>query len=180
MDHQRNVYPINHLLLLAIVFFLPGVWGCSSGKLPIRPNEHMEIGWTPRTIFQSPSYAAWFDTGYAHYVPNEEYLGRLRGMKDSVRITVVYGTWCSDSRRELPHFFHIMDTIGFPADRIELIAVDRAMGIPPGIKKEYAITNVPTFILWFRGMEVGRIVEIPKTTLEEDLAEWLEPFFPPR
>ncbi len=180
MTHRtQHCATISCSLLIGLGVFA-GLWGCSPGKLAIRPNEHMEIGWTPRTVFQSPSYAAWFDTTYARYVPDEQYIDRLRSMKDSVRITVVYGMWCSDSRRELPRFFHIMDTIGFPADRIALIAVDRTMDLPPGIKKEYGITAVPTFLLSFKGMEVGRIVELPKTTLEQDLVEWLEPFFSPQ
>ncbi len=154
------------------------VIGCSSGKLPIKPNEHLEIGWTPRSIFKAPPYAAWFDTAYAHYAPSEEYVGRLARMKDSVSITVVYGTWCGDSKKQLPHFFRVMDTVGFPPERITLIAVDRAMQLPPGIKKQYGITNVPTFILSYKGMEVGRIIESPGTTIEEDLAAWLAPFFP--
>jgi thiol-disulfide isomerase/thioredoxin len=152
--------------------------GCSAGKLPIKPNEHLEIGWTPRSIFKAPPYAAWFDTAYANYRPSEEYVGRLKKMTDSVRITIVYGTWCSDSKKQLPHFFRIMDTVGFPEDRITLIAVDRTMQLPPGVKKEYGITNVPTFILSFKGMEVGRIIESPRTTLEEDCSAWLSPFFP--
>jgi hypothetical protein len=49
------------------------------------------------------------------------------------------------------------------------------MELPPGIKKEYGITNVPTFIVSYRGMEMGRIIESPKTTLEGDLVELLLP-----
>jgi thiol-disulfide isomerase/thioredoxin len=94
---------------------------------------------------------------------------------DSVKILVVYGTWCGDSKREMPRFLKIIDAIGFPQDHITLIAVDRTMELPPGIKKEYGITNVPTFIVSYRGMEMGRIIESPKTTLEGDLTDLLVP-----
>ena len=164
------------LLIAALsILLLPG---CSSSKkVGVRPNEHMEIGWTPRTIFQSPSYAAWFDTGYSHYQPEPEVIDRLSAMHDSVRLVVIYGTWCSDSKREMPRFFRIADDSHFPADRISLIAVDRTMEIPAGIKQQYNITNVPTFIVEYRGIELGRIVESPKKSLERDLMEYLEPFF---
>jgi thiol-disulfide isomerase/thioredoxin len=153
--------------------------GCSSSpKVAVRPNEHMEIGWTPRTIFQAPSYAAWFDTGYEHYQPQEEYVARLRRMKDSVDILIVYGTWCSDSRRELPRFWKVVDSAQFPADHITMIAVDRTMQLPAGVKQEHNITNVPTFMIKFRGTEIGRIIESPKSSMEEDLVGWLSPFFP--
>ncbi len=153
--------------------------GCSSApKIAVRPNEHMEIGWTPRSVFQSPSYAKWFDTGYVNYKPQEEYLSQLRKMKGNVSILVVYGTWCSDSRREVPRFWKVIDSCQFPPDSITMIAVDRTMLMPEGIKARYNITNVPTFIISFRGMETGRIIESPKKSLEEDLVDWLEPFFP--
>jgi len=58
-----------------------------------------------------------------------------------------------------------------------MIAVDRSMEIPPGIRTEYGITNVPTFIVRYRGIELGRIVESPKASLEEDLAGLLRPIF---
>ncbi|MFI5251270.1 MAG: thioredoxin family protein [Bacteroidota bacterium] len=163
------------LPVLIIAFTLSG---CSSSKqvVSIKPNEHIEIGWTPRTIFQSPAYA-WFDTAYTAYQPNQEKLEQLSKMKDSVDILVVYGTWCSDSRRELPHFFKIMDAIKFPADKISLIALDRSKQLPPGIAQQHDITLVPTFIITYRGMEIGRIIESPKTSLEEDLPSMLKPMF---
>jgi thiol-disulfide isomerase/thioredoxin len=153
--------------------------GCSSStKVAVKPNEHMEVGWTPRTVFQSPSYAAWFDTGYSKYQPQKECVDRLLRMQDSVAIQIVYGTWCSDSKREIPRFMKIVDQIAFPQDRISLIAVDRTMQVPAGISKEYGITNVPTFMVKYRGIEIGRIVESPRKTLEEDLVGLLSPFFP--
>ena len=165
---------IVHCIIATVVV----ISGCSSSRkvVSVRPNEHIEIGWTPRTVFQSPAYA-WFDTGYNAYQPQKEYLERLRLMKDSVDILVVYGTWCSDSRRELPRFFKVMDAIGVSSDRIKLIAVDRTKQLPPGVSQEHDIKLVPTFIVNYRGLEIGRIIESTKTTMEQDLTDLLTPFF---
>jgi thiol-disulfide isomerase/thioredoxin len=171
---KNNLWKI--LFLIVVSLFLASC--ASTKKVTVKPNEHMEVGWTPRTVFQSPSYAAWFDTGYAAYQPQTEYIDRLKDFTENVDLTVVYGTWCSDSKREMPRFFKIMDTVEFPSDHITLIAVDRTMQIPPGIAKEYNITNVPTFILKYRGIEIGRIIESPKTTLEWDLVDILSPLLP--
>jgi thiol-disulfide isomerase/thioredoxin len=165
--------------LFFILFTSLFLFGCStSNKVSVKPNEHMEVGWTPRSVFQSPAYAAWFDTGYANYIPSEERINQLKRMKDSVELFVVYGTWCSDSRREMPRFFKIMDEVQFPSDKITLIAIDRTKQIPAGIATEYNITNVPTFLIKYRGMELGRIIESPKITLEDDIFEYLSPAFP--
>jgi thiol-disulfide isomerase/thioredoxin len=150
----------------------------STKKVSVKYNEHMEVGWTPRTIFQSPSYASWFDTTYSAYQPQQEKVSRLKNFNENVDLLVVYGTWCSDSKREIPRFLKIMDAVEFPPDHITLIAVDRTMQIPPGIAKEHNITNVPTFILKYRGIEIGRIIESPKTTLEGDLLDFLSPLMP--
>ncbi len=168
---KRTIYFLTTLLF---------VYGCSSTKkiLSVKPNEHIEVGWTPRSVFQSPTYAAWFDTAYNNYKPHQETIERLKRMKDSVEYFIVYGMWCSDSRRELPRFFKIMDMIDFPSDKIILVAEDRTMQIPAEVAKENNITNVPTFIVKYRGIEVGRIVESPKTTIENDLLEYLIQLFP--
>lgn len=168
----------SQLLVSCIVLLAAWAAGCSSTTKvqSVRPNEHIEIGWTPRTVFQSPAYA-WFDTGYNAYQPQKEYVDRLARMKDSIDIVVVYGTWCSDSQRELPRFFKIVDMIGLPPDRVKLIAVDRTKQLPAGVSQEYAITLVPTFVIKYRGLEIGRIIESAKTTLEQDLTELLVPLF---
>jgi thiol-disulfide isomerase/thioredoxin len=170
---------LTSMITLACAGLVIGTWGCSSApKIAVRPNEHMEIGWTPRTIFQSPSYAAWYDTGYQRYQPDPEILGRLRKMEDSVSLVTVYGTWCGDSKREMPRFLKILDSISFPAERLTLIAVDRTMQLPAGIKERYQITNVPTIMVVYRGVEIYRIIESPKGSLEGDLKDALSPFFP--
>jgi len=151
--------------------------GCSAprGALSVRPHEYIELGWTPRSVIQSPAYP-WFDSGYAAYQPDASYIERLMGMKDSLEITIVYATWCPDSKREMPHFFKIMDQIAFPAEKITMIATDRTKRLPDGVPERYGITHVPTFILMYRGLEAGRIVELPKNSLEQDLFELLSPF----
>jgi hypothetical protein len=167
----------NRFLPIIILLVILILSGCSSPKkLAVKPNEHMEVGWTPRSVFQSPSYAAWFDTSYAKYQPDEQSITQLKSMNmDSIRLTVIYGMWCSDSRREMPRFFKVLDGINYPAAHLTLIAVDRTMQIPPGVKEQYVITNVPTFIITYRGMEIHRIIEQPATSLEADLVNWLMP-----
>ena len=157
------------LAFIAVIFI-----GCSSTKqvLTVRPNEHIELGWTPRSVLQTPAYA-WFDSGYAIYQPKEEYIERLRGMKDNLEFLIVYGTWCSDSHREMPRFFKIMDAIGFSSNLITMIATDRSKQLPEGIPQQYGVTHVPTFIVKYRGIEIGRIVELPRYSLEQDIADLL-------
>ncbi len=132
----------------------------------------MELGPVDRIVLNSVQYA-WFDSGYAAYEPSIEMLKDYRNALDSVDFFVVFGTWCKDSKREMPRFFKIMDELNFPSKRIELYGVDRSKAQPGTIPQQYHITNVPTIIVRTHGEELGRIVESPKATLEIDLLEIL-------
>ena len=82
---------------------------------------------------------------------------------------VLLGTWCGDSRREVPRFLRIADMAGIPADRITLVGVDRAKKSGDGMSDRYPVEKVPTFIFLKGGVEIGRIVETPAGTLEGDM-----------
>lgn len=165
---RRWSYALNAMLFL---------FGCSSPHGSQKAQEQMELGWIERSTLHATQYA-WFDTGYAAYNPSLEMLEDVHSTLDSTRFLVVFGTWCSDSKRELPRFFKIIDGLQVPKDHVQLFAVDRSKQQPEGIPQQYKITNVPTIIVLQRGTEVGRIVESPKTTLEDDLLEILGPLQP--
>ncbi|MEK7671115.1 MAG: thioredoxin family protein, partial [Bacteroidota bacterium] len=82
---------------------------------------------------------------------------------------VVLGTWCSDSKREVPRFLKIVDLSLIPPAQIQFYGVDRTKKSSDGVTDRYKIERVATFIFLKRGEEVGRIVESPKNSLEEDM-----------
>jgi len=84
------------------------------------------------------------------------------------------GTWCSDSRREVPNFYKILDKLNYPDNKITLINVDRKKnGIEIDVSK-LNIELVPTFIVYRNNTEIGRIIETPNESLERDLLKILE------
>jgi len=128
---------------------------------------------------EQPPFAEWFRSGYDDYVPDAEIAGRLRGLDpDGVRLTVFFGTWCGDSRREVPRLLKLLDTIGFPRERVELIAVDSTdeavKRSPGGEERGLEIYRVPTVVVRRGELEVARIVEYPVRSLERDLLTILE------
>jgi thiol-disulfide isomerase/thioredoxin len=106
-------------------------------------------------------------------------------MKD-VTVVCVLGTWCGDSRREIPRLWKVLDSAGVPESDLKMFAVGsstftRAMPIPPGVfdwsddlKKWYDVSRVATIILLRNGKEIGRIVEAPEGRLEDDLLAIVE------
>lgn len=110
-----------------------------------------------------------FMTAYDTVHIQTEFVDVIRQANADVHILVFLGTWCSDSKREVPRFLKIVDAAGIPADRITLLALDRKKTSPEGMEVRYGIERVPTFIFLKKETEIGRIVETPQTTLEGDI-----------
>ena len=114
--------------------------------------------------------AAWYSIGYKEYKVNEEVLATISDdMLNGIKVNIVLGTWCPDSQREVPRFFKIMDTLGVPESDISMICVDTHKMAPSTQVDTFNIERVPTFIIYRDGKELGRIVESPEKSLEEDL-----------
>lgn len=88
---------------------------------------------------------------------------------DDIEVTMVFATWCSDSQRELPRFLEILSIMDYPMDDINIIALDANKNIEGIDITDLNIEFVPTFILYKNGVELGRIIESPDSTLENDL-----------
>jgi dipeptidyl aminopeptidase/acylaminoacyl peptidase len=118
---------------------------------------------------------------YFDYVPDEAVLDELLPLIHDVKITCVLGTWCSDSEREVPRLWKILEAVEYPASEFKMLAVGssrftRDMPIAPAVfdwsqdvKSFYDVTRVATIIVTRDGKELGRIIETPQDTLEKDL-----------
>jgi len=122
----------------------------------------------------SAPYSSWYNKGLEDYKPDTAMIGKLRTVAtDSLSIKVVMGTWCPDSRREVPHFMKIIGLWGFPASKMTFIGVDNEKMSPVGEYEKLGIQRVPTFIIFKNNIEAGRIIENPTTSLEQDIADIL-------
>jgi thiol-disulfide isomerase/thioredoxin len=119
-------------------------------------------------------HSTWYIKGHDEYQANSEAINKLLEInKDGVTIKIVMGTWCPDSRREVPRFMRIIDTWQFPVSNITFIGVDNAKLSPVGEYTGLGIEWVPTFIIFKNNIEKGRIIENPKTSLEQDMVNIL-------
>ncbi len=127
----------------------------------------------PAQLTREP-YSEWYYTGYDNYQPKPEAMSKLNEItKNGLTIKVVMGTWCPDSRREVPRFMKILSLWQFPAQDILFIGVDNAKLSPVGEYDKLSIQRVPTFIFYKNKTEAGRIIENPVTSLEQDIVNIL-------
>lgn len=117
----------------------------------------------------------WFGEDFLTYQPQREYHEALPKHMQDVEILCILGTWCSDSKREVPRMIRLMQTVNIPPDKLKLIGVDRQKIAPGGEQRVYNIERVPTFIFLRGGKEIGRIVEAPLASLEKDMLGIIDP-----
>jgi thiol-disulfide isomerase/thioredoxin len=132
-------------------------------------GKPMLIGPCTREAFSDTSFSGWFDSEYEAYKPDSVTVKEIEYNMDGIKITVVMGTWCSDSREQVPHFFKVMDEAGYTENNITMICVNREKKDSSGSVDSLNIELVPTFIFYRDGKEIGRITETPKQTMEEDI-----------
>ncbi len=117
----------------------------------------------------------------ATYEPSNEDVDALAQVKDDIEIICVLGTWCHDSQREVPRFWKILQESDNPHLDLTMFAVGRSsdetareildnIGFDVSLRETYNVELVPTFIFLSDGVELGRIIESPQTTLEQDAA----------
>nr|BAL56790.1 peptidyl-prolyl cis-trans isomerase, cyclophilin-type domain protein [uncultured prokaryote] len=113
------------------------------------------------------------------YQPQEQWLSFLRKATSKYTVVVAMGTWCSDSREQVPRLLKIHEVLGqqSPFSQITLLGVDRGKKVVPHTLFPFGLVErVPTIVVTFGGAEVGRVVETPLApTLEEDLVRILAP-----
>jgi hypothetical protein len=63
----------------------------------------------------------------------------------------------------------ILEQAEVPAERIKLYGVDRSKTEPSGTAAREGIQRVPTLVIHSKAGEMGRIVEYPKATWEDDM-----------
>ncbi|HEX2920771.1 MAG TPA: thioredoxin family protein [Bacteroidales bacterium] len=128
------------------------------------------LGHFSGAMLRQQPHSTWFMQEYDNYMPSTEIVNKLLEVPaEGLSVKIVMGTWCPDSRREVPRLLRILDMINFPSEKITYIGVDDNKNSPAGDTSALKIERVPTIILYKNNVEAGRIIEIPETSLEQDM-----------
>lgn len=133
----------------------------------------MLVGTASLDSLQNEPFDSWYEANRNEYRPNPETIDKIKPLLKDVHITLLLGTWCKDSRREVPRFVKILEEAGYSPGTVEVIAVDRDKTTPGQFEGGLELLQVPTFIFYRHGEELGRIVEFPIEDLESDMLKIL-------
>jgi tetratricopeptide (TPR) repeat protein len=123
-------------------------------------------------------HSEWYSPGYASYKISPAILRELKAVSTGdIRIEIFFGSWCGDSKREVPRFMKLLDEMDFPDSRVSLVGVGNSDSLlkqsPAHEEAGKGIFRVPTIIIYRKGTEINRINEFPAYSLEKDLLEIL-------
>jgi hypothetical protein len=144
-----NVYHTHHGLLMI------------EGKL--NPNDWIEI-------------CNWDTNKISEYEPEIQSCKSIEKIfsNNEYKLYIVAGSWCGDTKSELPKIFRILQECKLSPDKYVLFGVGTDKTIKSEMEKDTKINKVPTMIIIKNGKEIGRIEEFPEDTWENDLIKILE------
>ena len=147
--------------LFQITFFIFLISCSANEKIETKIKQHRGSIEIEELFYEYPI----FKKGYDNYVPLQ--LSTLK--YDDINVVVFFGTWCHDSKRELPKALKIFNEIGINDENIELVAVGIDKKEPEGRAAKLNLMYTPTIIFFRESKEIGRIVEKPVKSLEKDI-----------
>lgn len=145
---------------------------------PAPEKPRIILGQCQRGSLTAAPFDRWFDSTYTAYQPDAAITEQLKKQSlEDVKVEVFFGTWCGDSRREVPAFLKLLDRVGFPENNLALIGVGNADTLlkqsPEHEEEGKGIFRVPVMIFYQNGREINRINEFTAYSLEKDMLDIL-------
>ena len=165
------------ILILAAISF--GLFNLNSSDIPEgmfedpKTGKPMLLGAIAIEELQQEPFAEWYQMESDGYEVDTELTNAISN-PGQYTYEVFLGTWCGDSRREVPRIEKIFSEMGIDMSNVLIVTLDRDKISPNGEQEGKDIRYVPTLIVNKDNQEIGRIVESPSSetaTLESDLFE---------
>jgi len=151
---------------ITLLFALFLITGCAKEKAE---TPDILTGWlTPDQLYTAfPEYQL---EGQG-YTAEDAVISEMDALGGEFEVLVIIGTYCSDCKRELPRFLSAIEQLGNTSVQYKIYGLDRAKNDTSGMREKYNIEFIPTFIVYADGQEIGRIIETPIVSMEQDLLD---------
>jgi hypothetical protein len=161
--------------LFSLVLLLTSIWVFSQSNnlnrkiMDPKAEQEILIGYCTRDGLMSSAFATYLTDEHDKYKPDMKIVQEILPKIEDITITVIMGTWCDDSRQQVPRFFKILDALEVTGPPVTIICVDKDKKGGPVSLDGMNLDKVPTFIFYRDKKELGRIIETPAVTLEQDI-----------
>ncbi len=158
---------MKYQLIFFIILFLTACSATEQLHTEQYKGNDILVGKGHRSDLEKKYYNEWFDANYRDYRPDIQIINKLKSVINNYKIVVVMGTWCPDSRKQVPVLYKVLDEAGY-RNKPDIYFVPRKYKHYKPAKR-YNIIRVPTIIIYKDDKEKGRIIEYPMKTIEADL-----------
>ena len=134
-----------------------------------KSEKEILIGYCTLDSLKTGDFGESFNDEWQWYEVDTMLTKKIKNKISDVSIIIVLGTWCGDSKEQVPRFLKILEQIGYDASKIKLICVDRNKKAGDVMIDDLKVEKVPTFIFYRKNTEIGRIIEVPVDLLERDI-----------
>jgi len=139
-----------------------------------KTGKEMLLGLCNKEALLKAPFNDWYEREYKTYSPDTKTMTQLKTFAGKWKVAVVFGTWCSDSRTQIPRFFKVIESSECTPLNIKMICVDTEKKCEEVDISGLNIEKVPTFIIYSGNKEIGRIIETPSVSIESDLLQILQ------
>lgn len=114
-------------------------------------------------------YGEIYKMEFKYYSPDSFLVFQLKPYINKLKFEIVMGTWCEDSQQQVPRFFKLLDLLNYKKRKVRILCIDHYFKAENFEKGTNNINKIPTFIIYFKNKEIGRIIETPTINFEKDL-----------
>ena len=122
--------------LLLITVFITGLMGQTlKTETDLKTENPILVGLGKRLDIEKEPYGEWFSEEYETYEMEFDLIEAAGDFLEGIGIETFMGTWCEDSRREVPRFYKILDELSWDDTAMRLIMLDRSKKSDLNIEK---------------------------------------------
>ena len=167
-----------------------GAISCSSSLLnttaPVYTNsivlnqnkQTVLLGYCSPQMLQQKPFSDWFVPNYNNAKTDSITIAALKTAFKKKRIEIYAGTWCGESKADLPKFLKILNESEVDSTQFKLIFLNNTAALykqsPQHEETGKNIVRTPTYIIYNGKKEMGRIIDSPIESFEKDLLKILK------
>lgn len=141
-------------------------------------GQPMLLGHCSISAYKNEPFANWFIPNFDNYTIDSATIEQIKPLLKKKKMVLFMGTWCGDSKQEVPRIIKILLAAGMDTARLSIIAVGNGADMykksPQGEETDLNIKRVPTLIVYEKKKEIGRFIEYPVVSIEKDLLRILQ------
>ena len=172
---NKKMYKIFALIILSLAFLAAKAQEINQVTTDPLIERDIFLGQMNETGMSQPLFVENWKERVDLYDPDKVWTKKIRRYlkkNEEVSLIVFFASWCGDSQEHMPDFIKLVHQTKMK--KVSFYALNRNKTMPGMDMEKYVIEYVPTFIVYRGGQEIGRIVESPDLSLEQDLWKILE------